>query len=396
MSKFSVKKPFTVLVAVVMLIVLGIVSFMKLTTDLLPTLSIPYVMVMTTYPGASPERVESDITQVLEASLGTVNGVENVNSTSSENFSMVTLEFADDTNMDSAMVKLSTQINQIELPEKAATPILLELSPDLMATMYVAVDYEGSDIYDLTTFVEENVIPHMERQPGVASVTPTGMVEKSVEIRLDKKKVDALNAKVLGIATDKLDEAQAELDDARKELNDATSEINSGQEKLKEEQETATKELAEYSKMLDEAMATKAAYAAVLVGLEADEAALKAELKAYKDNKVQKNYDKINKGFTDAKTALRSQETYDGIYNVIYQQVRIAAVQQALTSAGMSGITVDATNVDQYLTMLGPDVTAQINAAAAEQAKIMTDQQIQEQLGSIPDDIKDALDHPEN
>ena len=114
MSKFSVKKPFTVLVAVVMLIVLGIVSFMKLTTDLLPTLSIPYVMVMTTYPGASPERVESDITQVLEASLGTVNGVENVNSTSSENFSMVTLEFADDTNMDSAMVKLSTQINQID------------------------------------------------------------------------------------------------------------------------------------------------------------------------------------------------------------------------------------------------------------------------------------------
>ena len=66
MSKFSVKKPFTVLVAVVMLIVLGIVSFMKLTTDLLPTLSIPYVMVMTTYPGASPERVESDVTQVLE------------------------------------------------------------------------------------------------------------------------------------------------------------------------------------------------------------------------------------------------------------------------------------------------------------------------------------------
>lgn len=395
MSKFSVKKPFTVLVAVVMLIVLGIVSFMKLTTDLLPTLSIPYVMVMTTYPGASPERVESDITQVLESSLGTVNGVENVNSTSSENFSMVTLEFADDTNMDSAMVKLSTQINQIELPEKAATPILMELSPDLMATMYVAVDYEGSDIYDLTTFVEETVVPHMERQPGVASVTPTGMVEKSVEIRLDKKKVDALNAKVLGIATDKLDEAQAELDDAKKELSDATSEINSGQEKLKEEQETTTKELAEYSKMLDEAMATKAAYAAILVGLQADETALNAELKAYKDNKVEKNYEKVNKGFEDVRDTIQSQKTYDAIYNVIYQQVRIAAVQQALESAGISGITIDENNIDQYLAMLGQEVTDQINAAAAEQAKVLTEQQIQEQLGNVPVDIKDALDHPE-
>jgi predicted nuclease with TOPRIM domain len=101
--------------------------------------------------------------------------------------------------------------------------------------------------------------------------------------------VDNLNAKVLGIATDKLDEAQAELDDARKELNDATAEMNSGQEKLKEEQASTTKELAEYSKLLDEAIATKAAYAAVLVGLQADETALKAELKAYKDNKIQKN-----------------------------------------------------------------------------------------------------------
>ena len=207
MSKFSVKRPFTVLVAVVMLIVLGIVSFMKLTTDLLPTISIPYVMVITTYPGASPERVESDVTQVLESALGTVNGVENVSSVSYENYSMVTLEFADDTNMDSAMVKLSTQVNQIELPENVGTPSLMEISPDLMATMYLAVDYDGGDIYSLTDFVDETIIPHMERQNGVASVTATGMVEESVEIRLDKAKVDKLNAKVLGIATDKLDEA---------------------------------------------------------------------------------------------------------------------------------------------------------------------------------------------
>lgn len=395
MSKLSVKKPFTVLVAVVMLIVLGVVSFTKLTTDLLPTLNIPYVMVITTYPGASPERVESDVTQVLEAALGTVNGVENVMSTSSENYSMVTLEFSDDTNMDSAMVKLSTQVNQLEFPDNVGTPMLMELSPDMMATMYVAVDYEGSDIYDLTAFVDEEVIPYFERQKGVASVTPTGMVEKTVEIRLDEKKVDALNAKVLGIATDKLDEAQAELDDAKRELDDASAEINNGQDELKEQQATTTEELAKYSKMLDEAIATKAAYAAILVGLQTDEIALNAELKAYKDNKVQESYDQINKGFADARTALQSEETYNAIYNAIYDQVRIAAVQQALASVGVTGVTIDATNVDQYLAMLGEDATTQINEAAATQAATLTQQQIEQQLANIPTDVKDALDNPD-
>ena len=395
MSKFSVKRPFTVLVAVVMLIVLGIVSFMKLTTDLLPTISIPYVMVITTYPGASPERVESDVTQVLESALGTVNGVENVSSVSYENYSMVTLEFADDTNMDSAMVKLSTQVNQIELPENVGTPSLMEISPDLMATMYLAVDYDGGDIYSLTDFVDETIIPHMERQNGVASVTATGMVEESVEIRLDKAKVDKLNAKVLGIATDKLDEAQEELDDARAELNDAESELESGKNKLQDEQGKTTEELAKYSKQLDEAMATKAAYAAILVGLETDKIALEAELKAYKDNKVTKTYKQMNEAFASARATVQAPETYKAIYDAAYAQVRIAAVQQALAAAGMTNVTVDATNVESYLAMLGPDAAASIHAAADENAKKVADEQIQTQLAGIPTDVKDAIDNPD-
>jgi len=395
MSKFSVKRPFTVLVAVVMLIVLGIVSFMKLTTDLLPTISIPYVMVITTYPGASPERVESDVTQVLESALGTVNGVENVSSVSYENYSMVTLEFADDTNMDSAMVKLSTQVNQIELPENVGTPSLMEISPDLMATMYLAVDYDGGDIYSLTDFVDETIIPHMERQNGVASVTATGMVEESVEIRLDKAKVDKLNAKVLGIATDKLDEAQEELDDARAELNDAESELESGKNKLQDEQGKTTEELAKYSKQLDEAMATKAAYAAILVGLETDKIALEAELKAYKDNKVTKTYKQMNEAFATARATVQAPETYKAIYDAAYAQVRIAAVQQALAAAGMTNVTVDATNVESYLAMLGPDAAASIHAAADENAKKVADEQIQTQLAGIPTDVKDAIDNPD-
>ena len=121
MSKFSVKKPFTVLVGVIMILVLGYVSFTKMTTDLLPEITLPYMIVISTYPGATPEKVESEIVEVLESALGTVNGVENVTSTSSENYGMVMLEFEEDTNMDSAMVKVSSAVNQLKLPETAGT-----------------------------------------------------------------------------------------------------------------------------------------------------------------------------------------------------------------------------------------------------------------------------------
>ena len=89
LGKFSVKKPYTVLVAVVLVIVLGVVSMMKMSTDLLPNISLPYVIVMTTYPGASPETVEMTVTQPVEGSMATVSNIESISSVSSENYSGV-------------------------------------------------------------------------------------------------------------------------------------------------------------------------------------------------------------------------------------------------------------------------------------------------------------------
>ena len=111
-SKFSVKKPFTVLVAVIMVLVLGFVSLTTMTMDLLPPISLPYLIVITTYPGASAEKVEADVTVVMENALGTITGVTNVYSTSAENYGMVQLEFEDGTDMDSAMVKVSSAVQE--------------------------------------------------------------------------------------------------------------------------------------------------------------------------------------------------------------------------------------------------------------------------------------------
>ena len=137
MEKLSVKKPFTILVAALIIIALGGVSLSKLQMDLLPEISLPYVIVVTAYPGASPEKVEEQLTGPLENSLGTISGVENVMSTSAENYSMVQLEFADGTDMNTAMVRVSSALNQIEssLPEGTSTPNIMEISMDMLATM---------------------------------------------------------------------------------------------------------------------------------------------------------------------------------------------------------------------------------------------------------------------
>lgn len=94
MEKFSVKKPFTVLVAVIMVLMLGFVSITKMKTNLLPDVSTPYLMVVTVYPGASPERVETEVSDVLQNAL-TVPGVEKITATSAENFSLLLIQFVE-------------------------------------------------------------------------------------------------------------------------------------------------------------------------------------------------------------------------------------------------------------------------------------------------------------
>ena len=227
MERFSVKKPFTILVAVIAVIVLGIVSFTKMPLDLLPQLSLPYLMVITTYPGASPEKVRKEISEPMENALGTVSNVENVYSVSSENFSMVQLEFVDGTNMDSAMVKVSSAIDQLSgnLPDTASTPTILELSMDMLATAYVGVEREGYDVYELSDYVERSLLPHMERQEGVASVSAIGLVDRTVEVRLNKKKIDSLNDRLQREARDKLDDAEKQLDDALRQVEDGQKEL---------------------------------------------------------------------------------------------------------------------------------------------------------------------------
>ncbi len=320
MTKYCVKKPFTIFVAVIAVMVIGTVSLMRMKTDLLPEMSLPYLMIITTDPGASPEKVESEVTAPMEQALGTVTGVENITSVSAENYSMITLEFVEDTNMDSAMVKVTAQLNQLELPEVCGTPNLLELSMDMMATMYTTVSYEGRDIYEVSDFTEEVIRPYFERQDGVASVTAVGSVEKTVEVRLNEKKIDKINDKILDETNEKLAEArkqiqdaETQLEDGKKQLEDAKSELEKKQGDLKKTQSDTSRQLAEASLALDQAQATKAAYEANLMSLQASKAGLEAEQKAYKDSHAEDTYNQINGALGTAKLTLAQPAQLAGI-----------------------------------------------------------------------------------
>lgn len=229
MPKFSVKKPMTIFVAVVLVCILGFISFTSMTTDLLPKMDLPYVMVLTTYPGASPEKIEQTVTKPLEQTLSTTSGVKNVTSTSNENSSMVLLEFTQGTNMDSAMIEMSGKIDLVKasLDESAGTPTLVKLNPDMMPVMVASVDIDGKDITETSKIVSEQILPEFERIDGVASVTSMGLIEDSIEVSLDQGKIDELNRRVLASVDEKLAEAQQKIDDAKSKIASGKSQLNS-------------------------------------------------------------------------------------------------------------------------------------------------------------------------
>ncbi len=236
-SKFSVKKPFTVFVSVILVIILGIVSFTGMTTDLLPKIDLPYVIVMTTYPGASPEKVEESVTKPLEEVLATTSGIENINSVSSENSSMIMLEFNQGMNMDSAMIDLSGKIDLVkaQLADEVGTPTLMKMNPDMMPIMVASVGINNSNIKETSKIIKDEVIPSFERIDGVASVDATGIIEETIKITLDDNKIEKLNEKLKDSIDNNISKSKAQLDDTKKQITEGKSQLEKQSKEKNEE-----------------------------------------------------------------------------------------------------------------------------------------------------------------
>ena len=239
LSRFSVKRPYTVIVGVVLALILGFVSLQSMTTDLLPSMNLPYAVVYTTYIGASPEEVENTVTRPVESSMATVSNIKNIQSISAENISMVILEFEQTANMDSISIEMRETLDQIAVSwdDNVGNPMIMKLNPDMMPIMIAAVDMEGLSGAELTDYIDNNILSELESIEGVASVTATGEIEESLQIILTQAKIDAANAKVREALNEKFADARQELADARDELEDGINSIEEGERQLADAQD---------------------------------------------------------------------------------------------------------------------------------------------------------------
>lgn len=247
-SKFSVKKPYTVVVGIVLVIILGVVSFSKMTVDLLPSMNLPYAVVMTSYPGASPEEVEEIVTKPVEQTVATVSNIKNYMSMSSENVSTVMMEFEQTANMDSVTIELRESLDQISgfWPNEVTNPMIVKLNPDMMPVLVTAVSAKGHSAAEASKVIEDEVIPEVESVEGVASVIATGSIEETVEITLNEDKVDA-------VSDDIKEEMQKQLDDAKSALNKAKAQVKKGESAL----ESGKKKAASGMKKAEEQVSVK-------------------------------------------------------------------------------------------------------------------------------------------
>ncbi|MCG0276638.1 MAG: efflux RND transporter permease subunit [Thermosediminibacteraceae bacterium] len=190
LAKFSIKRPVTMIMIVIIVLVLGAVSLERLGTDLLPDISFPTLMVITQYEGAGPEEVENLVTKPLEQVLSTVSNVKSIRSTSLEGVSNITVEFNWGTNMDFAVLDVREKVDLIKdmLPPDVRSPQIYKYDASQIPLMEIAV-YGGDDLGQLKKVAEEKIKNRLLQLEGVGMVQVFGGTEREVHIVVDPDKL---------------------------------------------------------------------------------------------------------------------------------------------------------------------------------------------------------------
>ncbi|WP_227762429.1 efflux RND transporter permease subunit [Zhaonella formicivorans] len=191
LSDFSVNRPVTVLMCVLVVLILGVVSLTNLNVDLFPELNFPVAMVMANYEGAGPQEVENLVTKPLESVLGTVNNVKNIQSHSLVGQAIIVLEFEWGTDMDFATLQMREKVDLVKrwLPAEVEQPTVFKMDPNLMPIMQFAMTGD-MPMADLKKLAEDKIVSRLERLPGVAAAQISGGREREIQVKLDPVKLD--------------------------------------------------------------------------------------------------------------------------------------------------------------------------------------------------------------
>ena len=181
-ADFCIKHKVTTILAFVMAVIFGVMSFGALPLALMPDIELPMAIVMTTYAGAGPEEIENLVTEPIESACASVAGMDELQSQSSENMSIVMVTFTEDTDMDQALVDMREKIDLAKsmLPEDASAPTVMKMNMDSMPVMMIGL--KGTDLAQMQTVAEDDIAPRLERIDGVASVDIMGGYQNEVAI----------------------------------------------------------------------------------------------------------------------------------------------------------------------------------------------------------------------
>lgn len=383
-SKFSVKKPYTVLVGVVLVIVLGIVSFTRMTADLLPSINLPYVVVMTTYVGASPETVETVVTKPIESSMATVSNIENISSVSNENYSLVILEFSQSTDMNAITLEIRENLDQLKSywDDSVGNPIMMKLNPDMLPVMIAAVGVEGMDNAQVSEYVQNEIVPELESLEGVASVSAVGLIEESVHIVIRQDKIDAINQQIYASIDDALAEQEQELADGKEEILKGQKELNDAQKKITDGKTELADSEAKLNEGKTELENKQGETSAMLAEAEKQLLTAKADLEAAKINlttqiatiqQLQAGYQQAADGVAQlesAKTALTGMKEQLGNINTLEdakQMLESDSVPEEMKAALQDAVTAVEAGAEWEVvkTMMMSGIETQINAQIA-------------------------------
>lgn len=201
-SQLSIKRPVTTLMAVFIILILGFVSLTRLNIDLLPDINLPYAVVSTTYNGAGPEEVENIVTKNLENVLAAVDDLKSMQSVSSEQNSLVILEFNSDADMDFAMLDVREKIDLIKgmLPEGVSEPVVLKYNPNVMPIMNFGLSQTGKSVSELNEWTDDILKPRIERLEGVAAVSISGAAVEEIKVVIDEDYIKSIGVTMSQIA----------------------------------------------------------------------------------------------------------------------------------------------------------------------------------------------------
>ena len=193
LPKLSVKRPVTVLMIFIALIVIGVVSYQGLGLDLLPDLSFPVSAIMVSYPGVAPEEIENLITIPLEQAVSTIQRIDSISSYSREGSSLLVLSFQWGTDMDIAALDIREKIDQMKgvLPDNATDPSVFKFDPSMMPVMVLGMSSDNYSLNELQNFAQDLVKPKLERLDGIARASVNGGLEREILVSVDNEKLRA-------------------------------------------------------------------------------------------------------------------------------------------------------------------------------------------------------------